>query len=252
MMAQPDNDQFANRFFLNGDDVAVEGTFLDASREIGEDTANGAGFGEASVWWSWRAPRDGHVRVSASAFAGVPVQRLEVFDGDTLSSLSLLSSAEFQSQRPDVQSIVPVQAGRSYAIATINSQGVEAFFNLRLILLPPGDVVPIPLEGEAFDLEGTTVHATPEPGLSGDPGQAPTVSWEWTAPGDGAVWIATDADDYALRVHVFRIDAFNQWRGKSLLTLLLRAGWALSHKPPAATGYCSVPTPVRNDPFTGK
>ena len=97
-----------------------------------------------------------------------------------------------------------VQAGRSYAIAAIDGYGSARFFSLRLLLLPLGDIVPIPLEGDALALEGTTLNATPEPGVTGDPGQAPTVSWEWTAPGDGAVWMGMNGDDYAPRIHVFQ------------------------------------------------
>src|SRR5436190_22440813 len=74
LQAQPDNDEFANRFRLSGDDVSVAGTVLDASREPGEETGNGAGFGEVSVWWSWRSPRDGHIRVSASGIGGWTVR----------------------------------------------------------------------------------------------------------------------------------------------------------------------------------
>src|SRR5262249_19285687 len=111
----------------------------------------------------------------------------------------------------EAQVVVPVQVSRSYVIAAIERDGtLGGFFNLRLVLLPPGDIVPIPLEGEAFDLDGTTVNATPEPGLSGDAGHAPTVSWEWTAPGDGAVWIFAADTDGAIVVHMFRVDPFNQ------------------------------------------
>src|SRR5213592_1114443 len=159
LLAQPDNDQFANRFPLSGDDVSVEGTVLDASREPGEETANGAGFWEVSVWWSWRAPRDGYIRVSASGIGGPTVRRLSVFDGTTLPALILAGSADLPTEKLEV--VVPVQAGRSYAIAAIDRYGSASFFNLRLLSLPPGDIVPILLEGDALALEGTTLNATP-------------------------------------------------------------------------------------------
>ena len=172
LVAQPDNDKFANRFPLDGSDVRVEGTFLDASREPGEDSANGAGVGEVSVWWSWRAPRDGHIRVSVSQVSGSVVRRLMVFEGNTLLSLSLVTSAEAPAGKLEAQVVVPVQGSRTYVIAAIDGDCCDGFFNLRLVVVPPGDIVPAPLEGEAFDLDGTTVNATPEPGISGDAGQA--------------------------------------------------------------------------------
>src|SRR6266545_3950387 len=113
LQAQPDNDEFANRFTLSGDDVVAEGTVLDASREPGEETANGAGFGEVSVWWSWRAPRNGYIRVAASGIGGSTVRRLSVFDGEELSALTLASSADSPTEKLEV--VVPVQTGRSYA-----------------------------------------------------------------------------------------------------------------------------------------
>src|SRR5215207_8299268 len=53
-LAQPANDNFANRFTLNGLVATTNGTTVGATRETGEPTIGNDG--NQTVWYEWVAP----------------------------------------------------------------------------------------------------------------------------------------------------------------------------------------------------
>src|SRR5512140_350006 len=63
--AQPANDMFANRTSISGTNITVFGSNIGASKEYGEPY-HGGDAGGASVWWTWRAPSSGNVRISTA------------------------------------------------------------------------------------------------------------------------------------------------------------------------------------------
>ncbi len=54
--AGPANDNFSSRMTLTGTNVAITGSNVEATRELGD----------TSVWWSWTAPTTATVRASTS------------------------------------------------------------------------------------------------------------------------------------------------------------------------------------------
>ena len=89
-LAQPANDNFANRIAISGTSASVTGTNTGATKEPGEP--NHAGYsGGASVWWSWVAPAATTVSLDTigSGFDTV----LAVYTGTVISNLTHVASA---------------------------------------------------------------------------------------------------------------------------------------------------------------
>src|SRR6266567_9506169 len=61
--AGPANDNFSNRITLTGTNVAITGSNVGATREMGEP-AHAGNPGGQSVWWSWTAPTNGEVVIN--------------------------------------------------------------------------------------------------------------------------------------------------------------------------------------------
>lgn len=104
---RPANDDFENRIELNGGYVrgsawTVGGTMQ--ARELRAST-NSAG---TTLWWSWTAPNDAPVTVSAQNSEGVPF--VTVYTGESLETLVLITNGS-----PSVV-FTPV-AGQTYSIA---------------------------------------------------------------------------------------------------------------------------------------
>ena len=88
ILAQPVNDDFTNRIFTEGDDLALEADAADAGNEMGEPefmTENGAG----SLWWEWTAPDSGRYTISTADSDLDTV--LAVFTGESLESLEVIA-----------------------------------------------------------------------------------------------------------------------------------------------------------------
>ena len=83
----PDNDNFASRVVLAGEELTFVGQNRFATRETGEPAVPGAG-GNASVWWSWTAPIGGYLtlQVTESDFGDI----LTAFAGGSLAHLTRL------------------------------------------------------------------------------------------------------------------------------------------------------------------
>jgi hypothetical protein len=95
---RPANDNFANRFPLNGTSISVLGTNNGASKEPGEPD-HAFNIGGKSVWWTWTAPAAGNVSivVSNSVFDSF-YKLLGVYVGGSVSNLALVGFAQgFQS-----------------------------------------------------------------------------------------------------------------------------------------------------------
>lgn len=132
-MAQPANDDYANRITITGTSNLVSGTLRGSSIE-GPDVERDTEFPSpaGSVWWSWTAPSDGHltlhlvdcstngspgVRASIRPAGKPPTRNLSfVWPADTL----------FLSSR--------VEAGVTYDIVVLGSAEID--FRLRVIAHP--------------------------------------------------------------------------------------------------------------------
>ena len=90
--AQPANDNFANRIFIGTNASLVSGTLSNATSESGEPLLDGVSSGQ-TAWWSWVAPSNGILTISATASNFNPL--LTVFTGDQLTDLSLIASNNY-------------------------------------------------------------------------------------------------------------------------------------------------------------
>src|SRR5262249_694567 len=62
-IAQPSNDDFADRISFTGMTNQVQGSFDGATLEAGEPVTGG----DRSIWWSWTAPKTGSASFYADA-----------------------------------------------------------------------------------------------------------------------------------------------------------------------------------------
>jgi hypothetical protein len=101
-MAQPTNDNFANRIALTGN-VNVPGTLSNATSEVGEPLLPGISSGQ-TVWWTWTAPANGILSLSdywTPPFPGPTVlfpgsgPLVTVYTGSDLPDLSLVASNNY-------------------------------------------------------------------------------------------------------------------------------------------------------------
>lgn len=85
LVAQPDNDSFANRLRISGNRIALIPSLLNATVEPGEP---GAATNTATAWYSWSAPADGMLRVPAGmrVFTGTSLPTLSELPAETLTT----------------------------------------------------------------------------------------------------------------------------------------------------------------------
>jgi hypothetical protein len=91
-VAQPGNDNFANRILLHGSNLTVTGTLASATAEPGEPFLDGISSGQ-TAWWSWTAPTNGIVTFSANSPDFNPL--VSVYVGNNLASLALVASNNY-------------------------------------------------------------------------------------------------------------------------------------------------------------
>jgi hypothetical protein len=140
IVAQPPNDAFLHRTPLHGEHAVAHAsmagtTIEDASIEVSLPDEMGDRISVSSLWWTWIAPADGGVQISARGSEFLRKSVL-VFSGDELSSLRLLGG-----QRDDGTIEVPVTAGHTYQIAILTEeiQNAEAILSLDYIPPPTND-----------------------------------------------------------------------------------------------------------------
>jgi len=111
LATRPGNDDFTNRFQLEGTIVSTNGNTAAATREPAEPRHNGLRFGR-SVWYSWTAPADGWLFVDLT---NSPQLLCEPYTGNTIRRLRpangiLLNSDPFSG-------VLPVSSGMEYQLA---------------------------------------------------------------------------------------------------------------------------------------
>src|SRR5687767_1356312 len=84
--AASSNDLFANAILLNGWNVTTSASLSAATRETGEPFHSVEFTDTRSVWWSWTAPANATVLLSAGQ-SDFPGASLAVYTGNTVSTL---------------------------------------------------------------------------------------------------------------------------------------------------------------------
>ena len=215
--APPPNDRFAEATLLVGAPVSAEGSTAGATHEPGEPAVPGNTAGQ-SVWWTWTAPGDGLLTLTAAPSFFFYSTALAVFGGEAVDSLQLLGSNESiwanrfgREIRMREQLSVTVAAGRQYHIAAdwnsfvpigaIPGPVVVVCPDCPPPILPPvgGPVtftlgfIPAP-SNDAFEQSGRlsgnherlVADTTGSSQETGEPeGLFHTLWWRWTAPRSG-------------------------------------------------------------------
>ncbi len=136
------NDAFEDAIILEGNQLTVSGTNLDATEESGEPTHAGVGGGK-SVWWTWTSPASGSVDINTvgSGFDTV----LAVYQGSRVDNLTRITSNDDIDYGVVLQSRVAFEAvaGQAYQIAVDGYSGADGSIALALTLDAP--VTPDPI-----------------------------------------------------------------------------------------------------------
>jgi hypothetical protein len=183
---QPINDDFANRIPLSGVRVTVTAINIDATREPGEP--DGPAWQQPgisrTIWWSWTAPADGVLAVSAlgSDFNAV----LDVHAGVALGDLVSVSDCPSGSRCPTARAQVVAGAAYSIVVGSRYGEAGTILLNLAFQGRPLNDnfASRIHLGSDNASAASSNSAATFE---SGEPGPSfpvagRTVWWSWTAP----------------------------------------------------------------------
>jgi hypothetical protein len=173
------NDDFADAIDLAGPAVSVPGSTAGATSEDGEPQHTDSDHYPASVWYRWKAPASGQLKLT-----GRPVA---VYTGNTLTGLTSVPVDQYSHT-------AWVDAGVTYTIAVVGGVSPSSGdFTVQLSFLPspPNDrfTDADPLTGPAVDVTGSLVRARREAGepLHDTDGYGPSVWYAWTAPSDGVV-----------------------------------------------------------------
>ena len=210
---RPPNDDFTNRVVLSGTTNFVHGWTSSATAEPGEPAHAGQP-AQASVWYEWTAPFNGHIRIWAGSCNIWP--RLAAYTGDMLTNLTAVaSSGVWWSYLADYafacQINFQVSAGITYKLAVDADGDPNGEFDLGFLFVPapPNDdfaqrtlllepscqtrfiTVDGQLEPELFGttnvVTGSNYGASKEPGEPNHAGNlgGASVWWSWAAPRNG-------------------------------------------------------------------
>jgi hypothetical protein len=181
----PRNDDFSRRIRLTGSRVSVSGNNAGATVEPGESF-----YDTRSVWYSWRAPRDGNFefRLVGGTFYGTAM----LLSGDELATLSRVT--QFYAGSP---LRLRCQRGTVYQIRVANYSdygSTEFKLQIRSVTGPHNDRFENaePLSGSSVTIDGSLANATTElPGT----GTGHDVWYAWEAPATGLFLASLDRSD---------------------------------------------------------
>ena len=188
----PANDNFAQRQPLHGNLLRVQADNRGATREAGEPLHGGIPApGCASLWWTWTAPADGQLTLSATQTNGASLL-LGLYAGDTLTNLTPQALQWDYSPSWSAN----VQRGVSYQIAADSPADAlqPGPFELDLSFVPePSNdrfAGRTTIRGSWVTVNESFALATAEPNTPArNFGWLPTLWWSWTAPFAGTVTI---------------------------------------------------------------
>jgi hypothetical protein len=224
--AQPSNDAFLARAPMVEGSLIGWSTLAGATSEPGEPFLPGVSSGQ-TAWWTWTAPSNGSVRLSATGYGFAPL--LTVYGGTDLFGLSLLSSnnhlicyehaecgchwrvrdhATFQVRRGEayqiaVDSAVTTDAsprqsfgpsGPEIILITNRPPGGEFNFHLQLTPAPKNDQFEnrVKITGSRPHFRASNAGASKQAGEADhltNPGGS-SIWYSWTAPASGRVTLS--------------------------------------------------------------
>ncbi len=129
-LAPPVNDAFAGRLVIVGETATVTGFNVAATREAGEPEHAGLP-SDATVWWSWTAPRNGVVTIDTVGTAFDTI--LAVYRGASAGALTLVAAND-DAQGTTSQVSFPVTGGTTYQIVVGGLADANGDVTLNLLL----------------------------------------------------------------------------------------------------------------------
>lgn len=213
----PLNDHFTNRFQLTGSSLTSTGYNTSASKEMGEPN-HGGSVGGASAWWQWTPTSNGLAVVSTlgSTFDTL----LGVYQGSTVSNLSLIASNNNDGALMTSRVSFPVAAGTAYQIAVDGNSGGRGDINFSISMPAQSTLLADALDttnfvwsgsSTAWTTQSTITHDTIDAAQSGviSNGQETWMETIITGPGSGNFWwlVSSEANYDFL---TFEIDGVQQ------------------------------------------
>ncbi|HEX9783014.1 MAG TPA: immunoglobulin domain-containing protein [Opitutaceae bacterium] len=199
----PENDLFSSAREIAGTETNAIGNNLGATREENEPIPTA--YGTGSLWWAWRAPRNGRAVLRADGTH--PGSAVRVHSGSSLQALELVTSGVQSLARNYI--VFDATEGAAYQIALEQTGQTTADFTLSLDLVdPPANdriVDRIPVSEFPVVVHGNNLGAAPDEGedvLAGYPADS-SVWWTWTAQTSGPVILSTAGTEIETRFAVF-------------------------------------------------
>ena len=226
-VAGPDNDGFANRFILSGEQSVSSSTLVGASSELGEPLHFLLPPPQKTVWWEWMAPADGSLEVGASG--GGFSSALKAYAGSEVDDLVEVGSAQAPTISGEALISISVKRGVRYLFAVCGYSGeagtVELSLNLEVVQGGSSSSVnddfadaKLLIGDRNVRATGANTNTSNEPGepLHGEhssPGNS--VWWKWTSERYGKVEVSTAGSSFDTVLAVYQ--------GTSLANLTLVA-----------------------------
>ncbi|HET6998890.1 MAG TPA: hypothetical protein VFI03_09890 [Solirubrobacterales bacterium] len=202
LSGRPDNDDFTSAFELPAYPMTAGGSTTFAGKQSGEPSHAGDSGGH-SVWFSWTAPANGPMGITACGRGGVNTL-LAVYTGAAVNTLSSVASNDDVAAKPpnglcesprDSEVVFDAVAGTTYLIAVDTKNG-EGRFSLGFQPAPANDDFaeptvlsgPLPLFGSP--LTKLASKQSGEPDHAGDPG-GHSVWFSWTPASSGPVTLSS-------------------------------------------------------------
>jgi subtilisin family serine protease len=244
----PENDDFANRIHINQTTFFVQTSNAGATRDLRDPIPRGDYAldykGCRSVWWSWIAPTNGWLSVTAgapsfsTALAVFSNNLTPLFPTPSLHNLVTLADRGFPFTRIDFvwnrivyesnynktnALKITLRPAAEYQIMFDgrNASAGEYSLSTMLIPAPPNDdfASRIELFGTNTTVGGSTVGATLEPG---EPSQAGlhTVWWKWVAPSNGYLSLTATGNGFSPILQVFTNQTLSELGRAAIGTLV--------------------------------
>ncbi len=226
---QPDavsvpNDNFVSRMALGSNSIAVTGTNIGATGEVGETNHIGSSSPLASAWWSWTATQTGAVAIDTNGSDFDTT--LAIYAGTSLIGLTLIAGNDDDGDGRNSRVILAVQPGQVLQIAVDGFGSAQGNINLNVVFTPGAPPPPANdnfassfLIGPGIDLVwGSNQFATAEAGEPPHDNSSViplnSVWWRWMAPMNGTLTVdlagsESNASQMDTVVAVYRGNAVN-------------------------------------------
>ena len=236
------HDIFRGRQGLAGILAITQENNIEASVEPGEPLGFGTGSLDATLWFAWRAPTNGEVKITLSASTPGLNLGVQYWRGTNLTTLTAATASEFGG--------IPVAAGETinFQVGSVQPAGggtaVRGFFTLTFTFERPAATSPndafqnaLPVTAPYYEYVASFRGATSESGETlASPGATSTLWWKFTAPGAGILDLRRPVCEYQVGFPI-TVDVYE---GQQLNSLQPVASVHESHYPVQAGGTYAI------------